>query len=89
MDLQLSNGKDQRERGTEIKELSELHVCWKDIIQKHKTIVFLNNFDLISILYIELEYVIEVATPLENIKFVTKVWRIDIRENRVTSLKTL
>ena len=89
MDLQLSNGKDQRERGTEIKELSELHVCWNDIIQKHKKIVFLNNFDLISILYIELEYVIEVATPLENIKFVTKVWRIDIRENRVTSLKTL
>lgn len=51
--------------------------------------MFLNNFDLISILYIELEYVIEVATPLESIKFVTKVWRIDIRENRVTSLKTL
>ena len=55
------------------KELSELHVCWKDIIQKHKKIVFLNNFDLISILYIELEFVIEVATPLESIKLVTKV----------------
>ena len=48
------------------------------------------NIDLINILYIEFElyYVIEIVTPLESVKWVTKYWRTDVKENGVTSIET-